>query len=238
MQQRDNRKSAEYFQMLITEKQNFIAEFATLALAAGTDQTHRTGFYYSIYLKQLELLIAKYSYGESVASLKVSFRTVIDSLEIYQQQPVSESMDFQVLSEYIESLWLISLALLLEVSDSFLHRVITLINSSGKDAIFDRLIRLRFPQHKATNILAHSKPYLPLYQALGAEGAKREQLIGAFIDNYYKNIDGRYWAGTDKEEGEYFGYWLFELAAFVKGNALDDRSFRTNVCYPRDLLYQ
>jgi len=234
--QRDKSRSPDYFREFIERKQKSIAKFKTLA-SETTQSSHRKRLLYSIFRDQLELWIARYSAGEKVLFLKDYFYEVIDSLDIYLKQEGSEPMDFRVLADYIQSLWIISIALLLDASDDLVAKIIKLINQSEIDAIFDRLIQLRFPDRYISSELSHSKPYLNLYKAIPMQGESQSQLIHSFIKSYYKDISEVYWMDVPPEYEVYFGNWLFELAALVKGLEIDDQLFINNANYPSDLVH-
>lgn len=236
MNQRDTFKSSDYFQKSIAEKRHNIAEYQSLVGTSTLGKEHQTSLFYATFRAQLELWIARYSAGESIPVLRSEFPDVVESLAGYLQQECSEPIDFYGLTDYIQSLWLVSIAILLDASDDLLNRLLLLINQTGVDALFDRLIYSRLPQYSTANSLIHPAPYSPLYQALDVEGEVRNGLIILFIRDYYENVEGVYWAGSHRERDIFFGYWLFELAAFAKCYSIDDRSFSSSIYYPGDLV--
>jgi hypothetical protein len=78
---------------------------------------------------------------------------------------------------------------------------------------------------------------MALYNALLEKGEEKNKYILAFIDTYYPAIQDVYWMDIDPEKGNYFGRWLFELAAFVKSGLINDQAFVNNPHYPKDLVY-
>ncbi|MEZ4868520.1 MAG: DUF1911 domain-containing protein [Caldilineaceae bacterium] len=237
MKQRDTFKGPGYFQYFIVEKKRNITEYKALIATRIVKEEHRTSLLYTIFRAQLELWIALYSTGENIQILKGLFPTIVESFAVYLQQENSEPINFYGLTDYIQSLWLISIAILLDISDDLLKQLLSLIGHMGEDALFDSLVNLRFPQRVCYDSIIHLKPYLTLYQAINTTGEESSNLISLFIENYYSNVEGVYWVGTEETE-LFFGYWLFELAAFVKGLSIDDRMFANNIYYPRDLIYQ
>lgn len=208
----------------------------TLEETAATrqDVAHRTRLRLAIYNNQLALWIARYSAGEHVDALKQHFPDVVAACEAYHAQSKAESMDFKFLANNIEGLWLVSIAILLEVDDTLFQRLVTAINQPRKDWLYDRLVRTRLPTLLVHGQPAHPKVYGELQKAVRAEGAARDALIQGFLDGYYKRVKGCYFVGQPPETS--FGLWLFELAALVKTSKLDDRSFATNPHYPADLV--
>lgn len=233
--QRDISKTMSYFKSYTESKIRRNADLRH-TVAGINDDEHRARLLYVIYKNELELWIAKYSAGVDISALKNDFRKVIDALDAYQKQPGSEPMNLNVLEKYIPPLWLISIAYLVNADDHLFNRIVALINQNNKDGVFDQLVKLRRPEHPAVNNILHPQPYLTLYKALFAEGEEQKQLILHFIKTYYTSIKDVYWMDIDPEQGNYFGRWLFELAAFVKGGLLDDRIFVHNPHYPKDLV--
>lgn len=231
MRQRDNVKSKAYFKAYIESKSIAIAK-QLHASASISDITHLRQLWIAIYVDELELCIAQYSAGEDITG----FVDIIDALDSYQKLPGSEQMNVNRLSDYIQCLWLLSIAYLLKVDIQVFNRTLTVINLSGKDAILVRLIRLRIPEHIQAETIVHPSSYLDLFNALNTTGKVQLEWLRSFTDNYYKSIKNVYWMVIDPEKGNYFGRWLFELAAFVKGGLLKDESIINNSHYPKDLV--
>ncbi len=125
---------------------------------------------------------------------------------------------------------------MLEANDETIHQLLNLIDQKGDDGLFDRLAALRTSEHSTTNQLRHPNPYLPLYESLDKEGEARKQSVDEFLKKYYQGMKATYWYDSHKKaNGSFFGYWCFELAAFVKKINIDDASFADNIFYPRDL---
>jgi hypothetical protein len=236
METRDTVKTGLYFKSYIEEKERNNAELTQTA-ATTNDKTHYIRLLFAIYQNELECWIARYSADEAITVLKDSFERVIDALDDYLQQPGSERINLHVLADYIQALWLISIAFLINAEDRLFKRIIALIDQSGKDGVLDQLIKLRIAQHQTVNTLVHPGPYMALYNALLEKGEEKNKSILSFIDNYYTSIQDVYWMDIDPEKGNYFGRWLFELAAFVKSGMIDDQAFVNNPHYPKDLVY-
>jgi hypothetical protein len=85
--------------------------------------------------------------------------------------------------------------------------------------------------------VVYPEPYGLLLQALDATGEERTQGIQKFLASFYDGMRGAYWHGSHaSDDTGFFGYWCFELAAFVKAMAIDDSAFADNRYYPRDLV--
>ena len=231
MRQRDTHKSEAYFRSYIESKEKAIA-IQRQAATSVSDTNHLRQLWLAIYRDELELWIARYSAGEEITALT----NIIDALDTYQQLPGSEPLNVHRLSDYIQSLWLISIAYLLNLDKKCFNDVVAVINLSGKDAILDWLIRLRIPEHPQAAIIIYPDAYIDLYNALSATGEEQNKWLHSFTVNYYERIKNVYWMEIDPETGNYFGRWLFELAAFVKADLLNDESIINNPHYPKDLV--
>ena len=195
-----------------------------------------------IFRTELELLIAAYSAGASADELRARYPRVIEALGAHQRVSGPRSHEFQRFDAYIQGLWLVALAILLDIDDAGLKAAIIQIKNGAQDALFDRLLALRMPDRAKTTKLLYPKPYKPLYEALDAPVEAKPALVAKFLKNYYNGMAPAYWQGShddgDVEDDDrgYFGYWCFELAAFAKCGVLDDTSFRDHEMYPRDLV--
>ena len=146
----------------------------------------------------------------------------------YQQDAGSGAHHFRHFDAYVFALWIVSLGVLLEVTDEEFRLAVDLLGNRGGDALFDRLVALRIPARTRATELLYPHVYRPLYEALVAEGARRAVLIQIFLDRWYAGMSDTYWHDSHlAEDTGYFGYWCFELAAFVKALGVDDRSSPT-----------
>lgn len=188
---------------------------------------------YAIFRDQLKLLIARYSRGEDIVELRHALPDIIAALAAYFDEPGYRPVDFEQLDNYVEVLSIVSLAILLDASQHDLERLLGLIDNEGQDALFERLA-----ERPVSSILLYPRPYEFLYRALDTEGQERDQLIKEFLSRYYRGLRHTYWHNTHllPKGGGFFGYWCFELAAFVKVLHIPDQSFADNVYYPRDLV--
>jgi hypothetical protein len=230
-------KDQAYFDHYVEYRsQQRIPNYRAKADASDSDSRDRRRLYYAIFRETLHLLIARYSRGEDISALRESFPQVVDALADYQAEQGYEPFDFQNLDDYVRALWLISLAQLLDIEDGCIDRLLRLIDQDGQDTLFERLVALKMPGRSFDLMLIHPKPYALLYESLDAQGEKRDSLINKFLKQYYPSMESTYWHDTHlKDQAGFFGYWCFELAAFVKGLQIDDTAFADNQYYPCDL---
>lgn len=149
-------------------------------------------------------------------------------------QPDHEPHDFDYFDGYVRALGLVALGILLETEDSTFARLLREINQSGRDALFDRLVALRQDNASSMTVLMYPRPYRPLYAALDASATVRPTLLADFVQQYYPAMKGVYWHNTHRRDDVgFFGYWCFELAAFVHELEWDDEACLPSPYYPR-----
>ena len=234
---RDRIKPKQYFDEQVRYNAKTLDEFRAIIAARDTEPVHREQLRYALFRRELEQLILRYSGGEPITILRSEFAKAIHSLEEYPQQAGTAANDFGSFNAYVYALWIISLGVLLDVDDEELRRAVKDLDNEGRDALFDRLVALRFPGRAPTTTLMYPKPYEPLLRALDATGDARTTLILRFLAFYYDGMRDAYWYDTHlSDDSCYFGYWCFELAAFVKVLGIDDVAFADSMFYPRDLV--
>jgi len=238
---RDRLMPATYFDEQLRYNEEALGRFRNLIASPDTSPEHRRQLRHTVYRRELEQLIARYSLGEPIEVLRAGYPKVIEALAEYQQQAGGAAHDFEHFDAYVLALWITSLAILLGVDDNEARRAVRELDNEGRDCVFDRLVALRSPSagRTPTATLLYPNPYQPLRDALVAGGAEQTRLIQDFLARWYDGMQPAYWHGSHRRrDAGYFGYWCFELAAFVKGLGIDDRAFVDHPHYPRDLVHQ
>ena len=65
------------------------------------------------------------------------------------------------------------------------------------------------------------------------------RLTDRFLAVYYDGMQDAYWHNTHlSDDSGYFGYWCFELAAFVRELRINDATFADSAFFPRNLVHQ
>jgi len=236
---RDSRKTPAYFDAHIRFNADAIHEFRAELDQPSDDPRHRARLLHAIFRKELDQLVSLYSSGGSLAAMSTAYPRVITALAEYQSEAGRAAHDFGQFDAYVFALWIFSLGILLDVGDDQLVLAASELGNEGRDALFDRLVALRLPRQTSARELRYADPYEPLYEALDATGERRTASILQFLAKYYDGMQSAYWHGSHLGDNlGYFGYWSFELAAFVQELGIDDRSFTDNPFYPRDLVRQ
>jgi hypothetical protein len=234
---RETFKEQAYFDSQVAYNEGMLRKFEAKIMDATTDPEHRWKLRYSLFRSSLEQLIMRYSRGESVSALRDSFPLIVRYLSAYNSEGKGNAVEFNILDGYVQAVWLVSLAFLLEIDEDLFAVLLRELNNEGSDAMFERLVALRVSGRPQALTLLYPKPYQPLLDAVNAEGKQQTQLIQKFLRGYFAGLKKAYWYNTHLgEDAGFFGYWCFELAAFVKALDIDDAAFAENIFYPVDLV--
>jgi hypothetical protein len=212
------------------------------------DAKYRAQYIFQIFIYNYELLIEKYSRGDSINELRVMLPDLLDTwewarreeLKVFNDAEIHRRHGFEVnLDAYNLALWLVSIFICLEADAQLFDRLLTLIGNEGEDQLYERLVATQRPGRKPADKLLHPKPYLPLYRAIDPQPkAERAKFLDKFISAWYAGMKGTYWHDSHKgkDGGGYFGYWCFEAAGVVRAFKLNDTVMRDSVYYPKDLV--
>ena len=216
---------------------------------AKTDITARAlrSFAWSIASEQLELLILRYTAGQSIADLSREFPTVISGFEQFipfdEPRPnEAHTLTITQHEAYVYVMWLLALCRLLGHAE-LVPTVMSWIDRNaeynrGRDGLFEAVVeKLTGKKEPVERVLLHPAAYRPLAKAAAPDAQDRPALVKEFLDGWYKNMKDCYWHGThtDKEGSSYFGYWAFEAALVTVLWNIDDSGYRDHLVYPKDL---
>jgi hypothetical protein len=234
---RETFKEQAYFDEQVRYNAEMLKKFNDVIENPNTAVEHGRNLLHTVFRRQLEQLITRYSRGETVEHLKESFPQIVDALIAYQEEPGHADYNFQEFDAYIYALWLVSLAILLDIDDNYFNKLVRELNNDGRDAVYEKLVSLRLSGRPEISEILYPKPYKLLFDALNTTGIEQIGLIKKFLTQYYKGMKKAYWYDSHLgEDAGFFGYWCFELAAFVKMLNIDDSSLLDNIFYPRDLI--
>jgi Domain of unknown function (DUF1911)/Domain of unknown function (DUF1910) len=225
------------------------------AIPQMTESTKKTGvdpkfdaqYVVEIFYKRLEVLIGKYSRGDSLKELIVMLPEIIEAwewarreeLKVFTQTEMQRRHGFDVnLDAYSLALWLVSIFICLQAEASLFDRLLALIGNEGQDALYERLVATQRPGRTAADKLLYPKPYQPLFDAIDEpDKADRDKLLKKFIKAWYPRMRGTYWHDNHKGKdcGGYFGYWCFEAAGVVRAFGMNDAAIRDDPYYPKDM---
>lgn len=233
---RDKNKNQEYFSCYL-ENQEHLFIMINLAMGQranandfiGENDKGLINAYKSLSLNYMEYMVAQYSAGECIEKIRESYiKTLQYSEKIWKEN-----------SSYVDCLWLVSMGVLLDISDEEKYLLNNIVNKNNKE---DKLISffMEYLQQKRQGAKGYfmSKPYENLNEYI--EGVNKDVgLIEKYLKNYWYNAHADMaWYDSHKDKSDtYYGYWSFEAGAIVKILGLDDSSLKDAPYYPYDLVH-
>lgn len=209
----------------------------------------RGSYAWSVATSTLELLILRYTAGQSIKSLSHELPSVVrafDAFIPFDHPPSYEAHTLTITQHeaYVYVMWLLALCRLLGHSE-LVPTVLGWLDRNaefnrGRDGLFEAVVeRLTGRKEPVERVLLHPAAYRPLAKATAPDTRTQDRpaLVKEFLEGWYKNMKPCYWHGThtDGEGSSYFGYWAFEAALVTVLWGIDDSSYRDHLVYPKDL---
>ncbi|MEH6412608.1 MULTISPECIES: PoNi-like cognate immunity protein [Pseudomonas] len=189
--------------------------------------------------QSLELLIELYSGGEPLETLRPYAEHVFSQFQRHKQAYPSFSLKLWEPDAYQFALWLLSLAVLLNMPG----RITQIVGYLSKDADDgeDILLRQLFSRVGVTipgSTLIHERPYHELLNALNTEKDEQQQSMRSYLKQWYRGMRNCYWHDRHKARSDagFFGYWAFEAGLVTVLWGVDDAPYRDLPFYPKDLV--
>jgi hypothetical protein len=256
---RDSIADKPYWDKWTELSQENIAKDLERIKSPSKNPVYRPQFVWDTSREFLRLMIRRYSKGDPVTEIGLSFPQFLDTWELSNKladQVCAEQnlqtcrdweFDLSNLNHYIWCFWLVGLALALRIPDEQWDRLLALIGEEGKDTLLDRIIACRQPSRIIGDVLLHAKPYGRLLKAIDAPEDQQAALLQDFVEAWYPELNRRgkqqpWWyhygnpEKTPLEMGSYFGRWCIEAVAAVEAFNLDDSQCVGHPHYPGDLL--
>ena len=240
------------FEILDVEKNN--TELATQGSEA------QTSAYEMIYLEQLWVWMLDYTAGISLEELAPRISAIVDAFEtwnemdqFFQQKAADQFPEygpyqytgapvFSVLSDYEDTLQLLSIAILLRDFHSIRRIIHALRSHRGVDGLFEQLVGGYVDDEQALDNCVLGQPYDTLLQAFYEEDQHAAvELVKEYLNVWYPAMKDhpRWYDGhlRIRKEGHapYYGYWAFEAGATAYLLDLDDGQIN-HLVYPKDLV--
>ena len=222
---RDSIRTKAYFDEFIAQEKERICKFQD-KLNSGSIDDERVPLINNkiIYLKT-DLIIAKYSRGDSINDIKNEFEELIDM--------VCEKGDVSI---YEDNLCLASLAYLLGVnSDKMMRLRSKLMESETYDYLID-FVFLGSESDIDINKISFQREYKKLTKYI--DDRTKETFL-KYLRGWYRSHFRSSWYDSHKNEKFklYFGYWCFEAGAIAKRLQLDDNDLQNEQYYPYDMVH-
>lgn len=226
---RDKIKNIEYFDSFIEEDTSRIKKFTDKLNSNEVKEERILPVKTKIHDLNLGILIARYSKGEELNQMKEECNILFDEwIQVWQPE------------FYIKNLWLISLGILLNISDDKLDVVRGLLAQSDiADWLYDVLLNYKkMKLNDITNELIFPEVYNTLKDIVYSAENQIDLLRNYIQKEWYNNHKGCGWYDAHKgSQNTYYGYWSFESGAIAKILHLDDEELKEQQYYPYDLVH-
>ncbi len=198
------------------------------------------------FISSLGILISSYSKGDSVDTIKSEYASALDYMvkgwdDIivkFKKGKPQVIYDKYMLNEYCYMILMLSLAILLRVSDKEINTLSLLVrNGNISDELIFFLLSYLGNNHSSKKVSKTTyKPFSVLI--IADKMIDTEKQMKSYLDKWHKNTKLLMWHNYTPESGKYFyfGRWSFEAAAITCIMDLDDSSYRDNQYYPKDLV--
>lgn len=222
---RDILKMNEYFDVFIIEQSARVEKFEKKINTGEIKEDRITSLKEVLLQIKLEIIIAKYSRGDSLDGLKNEFTTITDSiLELWDKD------------SYEQNLRMASLVYLFGIDEVTKKKISDKLKERPYyDSIIESILF-----GNVENKLAASISFPNLYSKLSdAILTKNVNILVEYLRSWYKNNDDSPWYDTHKcsDFNIYYGYWCFEAAAIAKRLNLKDDSLQNEPYYPYDMVH-
>ena len=213
-----------------------------------------------LYLEELWLWMLSYTAGMPLADLARGFKNVVDRFEIWNDKfqghmknlavefpengayAYNGAPDFNVLSEYVDTLQMLSIAILLRDTKSVKRIAWILRSHRGTDALFEELLEPFVDDEVLCDYCIHGEPFDTLVESFFTEhDSAIIEKISSYSERWYPAMeqhprwyDGHLHVGMSGA-APYFGYWAFEAAATAFLLDVDSRGIQS-IVFPRDLV--
>ena len=230
---RDKNRTKEYFDEYIEEQIEDFKEFMELLDDESVLKERLPFLKETLFDYKSEIIIARYSRGDSIDEIVSDYNEL---LVFWKDTCNMESIQ----GAYEQSLWYLSIGILLGEKESLKEIRKTLEKNKINDWLFNFL--LYFDGNNIDQIsgeLHGHKKYQSLKKAICT--LDRNQLIHYLEKEWYPGFKDFGWydshKNTKRGHNLYFGYWCFEAGAIVKLLKWDDSDLKEQEYYPYDLVH-
>ncbi|RXR34834.1 DUF1911 domain-containing protein [Flavobacterium piscinae] len=217
------------FSELINQLQNRIQKFKQAIISGEAKPDRFNDLKSAIFESYLDIAQAHYSNGANKEDVK---KAVLDCISAFEDS-------FQFVSgfgQYDEMIWLVSMAILCDVSLEDFQRITAILN---RDGVNDQLLSFIIKSKEITWEESNSK-VIQEHPYAKATNLNSSQDIKNYLDKvWYQGHSDAAWHDTHKNTKVncYSGYWAWEAAAIAKIKGIEDSSLKTQKYYPYDAVH-
>jgi hypothetical protein len=184
-----------------------------------------------VFQTSLGIVVADYSSGKNKDDIIKDYDRTLHFLE----------MDWNKKNGYyVELLWLLSMAILLEIDDGKFDKLVGIIdNENYNDYIIDYFVGFRKNGRKFHDKILFKEPYGNLAELIDSSDESKIDKIKDYLNKkWYKGHKDSFWYNNhNSKHNTYFGYWSFEAGAIVKVLNLNDKDLIKCKYYPYDMVH-
>jgi len=226
---RDTRKDNNYFNATIAEDQARIEKIQDWICSGKTPIERIPALQEHLYRIKFSIWMAKYSMGEPISVLVAPYQELVrDFLSISAPDEL-----------YLDSLWLLSIGILLDVDETVFNSLASAIDGAEEDWVRNYLTHSRISSVEyKSNQVQFENPYLCLKKIVETSEDKATDILKYLTSAWYPGHESASWYDSHKSDmNTYYGYWSFESGAIAKILKLDDSVLKDATFYPYDLVH-
>lgn len=194
----------------------------------------------------------KFTAGAGLESLAFELPIVVDAYERYVEEveKLSDEEYFppfpmeEIVDEYVDYLNLICFSILLHREDLLprIHGLVKDTDYDGSDAVIEELLKFFLPDRPELDRWNWDMPYKLLLDSIDNPDANgRAQEMKEYVRSWYRGMRGKahFWGKHEQIKdafSPYSGYWATCAAAFTYLYDIDDKLYREELVYPKDLV--
>jgi hypothetical protein len=201
---RDSIKNEEYFINFLAEENERINKFLNNIETGNVQKDRIPNILAKIFGISLGIIVAKYSLGKDKDEIIKDYDMALHFLEMEWDKKDGY---------YVELLWLLSMGILLNISENKFNTLIKTIDAGNyNDYIMDYLIGFRKKDRKLNNKILFKKPYGYLLEIFNVTDNLKVDMMKFYLkEKWYKEHKDCFWYNNHKSQyNTYFGYWSFE----------------------------
>ncbi len=203
----------------------------------------RRSYYASSVRLSLDLLRALYARGDSIESMRSTYKLTRERLHLLEQCIVALNLQKEKNGLYslVNMSMLIALGTALGESRSAIGSDTRYSINANYDLFTDRLLSIYDPERPMSDEMENRSVYGKLYEVFDAPPDQRPAMIARYLDTWGKllvknHIPSYLYPVPDNLLKEWAGFWCYPAAAVVAALNIDDSSFIDHEFYPGDLM--
>lgn len=239
---RETFKSNQYFKDRIDKLNKFIKEDVEEIKLGKIDKEWISGVSLGNFRFGIDILYSMYSMGYNTDKMNEYYPEVISLLSspenAWPEHVVPRIPDFRL----HDLLMMLSFGILFDVPKNLINQIIEVVDlAPERYRVLEYFISYYDDKREVPSSIKISEHAFEEFSSLfdlSNDEITSKNLIGKYLETWYDDEDRVHMHNTHNSGlDNYYGYWSFESAAFVKMRGLDDSALRDkSPFYPKDLI--